>query len=232
MLHVLWGKNYERRVATLNQLLNRWRTGDTSYYRFSGDDFSLGEFLNIMLSSSLFGVKDVVVLTMLAEEQLVAVFSELSQIDITEKMVIVTVDELSKDVQKIIPEKTEIIEFTDIESTVDRAPVFKLIDMIASKDKKGTWLLYRKFIDDGIDPIHDIYGLFMWWIKTVRTVQDDNSKSYGLKPYVLNKAKLAAKRFSEEELRELSMALFGLFLGRVEGDDIESELERILLNIK
>ena len=145
--------------------------------------------------------------------------------------VIVIEPVLPSAVKKKIP-KAATVELYDISYSAPKIVpnVFALPDAFASGDRKKTWILYRKYIENGMSP-EEIHGVLSWQARALVLATKTNSAvDAGLKPFVYTKAKRASARFKENETEILSRELVSLYhQSRMGHGALENLLEVFLL---
>lgn len=107
---------------------------------------------------------------------------------------------------------------------------FALTDAFARKDKKQSWILYRKLIDEKVVP-EEIHGLLVWQIKALLLASQCNSAGQaGLNPFVYKKAQSFLSHWSEEELLETYKKFVELYHDSHRGImEMETAIEKFLL---
>jgi len=132
---------------------------------------------------------------------------------------------------RMIPEA--VIESFDDEEKKDSEPlpsVFALTDAFAAGDRKKVWILYRKFMEEGMAP-EEIHGALAWQARAmVLASKTKTAAEAGLKPFVYTKAKRFVARLTPEKTENLSRELVSLYhASRAGGGNLEDLLEVFLL---
>lgn len=133
--------------------------------------------------------------------------------------------------KKAIPKKAEVESFELEEKPDEPLPsVFALTDAFAAGDRKKSWVLYRRFIEEGMVP-EEIHGALAWQARALVLASKTKSASAsGLKPFVYTKAKGIAERLGEEKTEAISRELVSLYhAARAGKGNMEDLLEAFLL---
>ncbi|MEK9176915.1 MAG: hypothetical protein AAB923_01325 [Patescibacteria group bacterium] len=146
-------------------------------------------------------------------------------------LVIVIADRLDAAVKKALPKGTEIETFAAPER--DEEPsrkIFALSDAFLANDRKKTWVLYRRFIEEGMAP-ELIHGTLTSQARALVLVgKTKSAEESGLHPFVYSKSKRAAERLGPEKAESLSRELVALYHDARAGKGaLEDLLEAFLL---
>ncbi|MEK9167936.1 MAG: hypothetical protein AAB769_01250 [Patescibacteria group bacterium] len=108
--------------------------------------------------------------------------------------------------------------------------IFSLSDAFGERDKKKTWVLYRRAVDAGFAP-EEIHGTLFWQVKCMLLAKGAKTAAEaGLNPFVFGKSARYAKNFSDEELKKISAQLIALYHDSHRGlVEFEEGLEKFLL---
>lgn len=112
----------------------------------------------------------------------------------------------------------------------EKINVFEIANTFLLRDKKNTWLLYQKYINEGISA-EEIFGILWWQIKTLLLAEKcKNAKEAGIKDFPFNKAKGALKNFKKGELEKIAGDLIQIYHdARLQGVDLALKLEEFVL---
>jgi DNA polymerase III delta subunit len=133
--------------------------------------------------------------------------------------------------KKAIPKKAEVESFDLEEKSDEPLPsVFALTDAFAAGDRKKSWVLYRRFIEEGVVP-EEIHGALAWQARAlVLAAKTKSATQSGLKPFVYMKSKRIADSLGEEKTEAISRELVSLYHRSRAGEgDLEDLLEVFLL---
>jgi len=228
MLYVLTGSDIEKikaRAAALSKGYEVVRFGE------GGAPFS--EALQKVGARGLFSPKIALLLDRPLEtddgaELLLAHGKELAE---AQMPVIVIQPELDSANEKKLAKLAEMEEFEAKKKAEEPMPsVFALTDAFASGDRKNSWILYRRLIENGSAP-EEIHGALSWQARAmVLASKTKTAAEAGLKPFVYSKAKRSSARLGEKGSEALSRELVRmLHESRMGGGDLEDLLEVFLL---
>lgn len=110
--------------------------------------------------------------------------------------------------------------------------IFSITDAFTARNKNRAWALYHEAMMMGISA-EEIFWKLIWSVNNLLLVKNTKDlATLKMKPYPLTKAKVAAKTFSNEELKTLSASFLNLYHYTYLGtDEFEFGLEKILLSI-
>ena len=109
---------------------------------------------------------------------------------------------------------------------------FSLSDAFASRDRKKTWALFCRAIDDEGFAVEQVHGILFSQIKNMLLVKKNSLVNPGLHPFVFQKTKYASKNYSEQELKELSTRFVDLYHDARRGmSDMRASIESLVLKI-
>ena len=110
--------------------------------------------------------------------------------------------------------------------------VFFIADGLVKKDKKDLWIQYIGLLSKGAGA-EEIHGVLFWQVKNMLLAsKTKNLGESGLSPFVYNNAFLGAKKYSIEELTELSSKLVNMTHRVRTGDGkLEIMLEKWILTL-
>ena len=146
-------------------------------------------------------------------------------------LVIVIEPALDAPTKKRLPKAAVIEEFeTKKKEVAPPQSVFALTDAFLAGDRKKTWILYRRLIEDGASP-EEIHGALAWQARAlVLAGKTKSATESGLKPFVYSKAQRAGVHLKEGEAETFSRELMHLVhRSRLGGGDLEDMLEAFLL---
>ena len=114
----------------------------------------------------------------------------------------------------------------------ERFNAFSLAEALAKRDKKNLWVLLQEAKMAGLRP-EEIVGVLWWQLKAIRLAAVTSSAAEaGMKDYPYKKAKAALKKFTPEELGNISQSLLVLYHESHQGiADMDVRLEEWALSI-
>lgn len=148
----------------------------------------------------------------------------------SETPVVAVVSNVNAAFKKKVPKnaRLEIFE-TDAQKEAFAPSVFALADAFAKGDRKGAWVLYRRFIENGAAP-EELHGTLAWQARTlVLASKAQSAAEAGLKPFVYSKAKSALAKLNVPP-EALSRELVAVYHRARAGEgSLENLLEEFLL---
>ncbi len=110
--------------------------------------------------------------------------------------------------------------------------LFSIVDAFSARDRKTAWTLYQEALLAGVAPEQILWKLIWQTDNMLIVMQTKKEKTIKMKPFVLEKTRRAAKKFTLEELKAMSAAFIDLYHSEYLGtDDFEFGLEKIILSI-
>lgn len=236
MLHVFYGNDIEKRTKALERFLDKLKKDgfDVSFSDSSLDESSLDSAIG---SVSLFGNKTALVLrhTIDEEDENSFVLENISKMSKSDNAFVMVETELKKAVLKDLEsEKVEVEFFKTDKKEKEKPAIFSLTDSFGARDKKKSWIIFRKMRDDSISP-DEIIPMLFWSIKNALLVYKQNQskasrESTKLSPFVYTKASNMAKKFSDIELSFFLESLNSMYHEARSGKrDLDKDLELFIL---
>ncbi len=111
--------------------------------------------------------------------------------------------------------------------------VFALTDALGARDRKQLWSLFVRSQFHDV-PAEEISGVLFWQVKSMLLASEPGATvaSSGLSPFVFQKSKQYAARYTPAELRSLSSRFIALYHDAHRGlADFPANLEKIALSI-
>lgn len=181
MIYFYYGSDIEKaRIKSLDLIESlRKKKPDASFFKIDSENFNpylLEEYIG---SQGLFSGKYIVFLDRLCEkkETKVSFLDLIKQISESENIFIVFEGKLDKTTSEKIEKKSEksiSFEFPDKKEKKEYN-AFALAEAFGKRNKKETWILYRKAIDIGEAP-EALHGMLFWKAKTMLLAGDYNWK--------------------------------------------------------
>lgn len=85
--------------------------------------------------------------------------------------------------------------------------IFSLGDALGGRNKKELWILYQRAVVAGLRD-EEISGTLFWSIKNIALIKSvDGKTDAGINPYVAKKARLFAKNYTNDEIKNISQTL-------------------------
>ncbi len=235
MLTVLLGPDTLARAKRLEALLAPLKKSGADIRAYTDINFNADELRAIAGSSSLFGGILVCTLTGLADsaelrdelERLIPVFAE------SPHHFIISEHALLAPFLKKVESKKGTVEKFEQKDKPKKEEVFNsflLTDAFSDRKRSLAWPLYRKAISLGVEP-RELHGKIFWVVKSMLVAGGAKSASEsGLNPFVYQKAKKGAEKFTKEELAHMAEELTVMFHETlIAGIDMETALEAFIL---
>lgn len=237
MLYLLHGDDVVKGKAKLAELVEslQKKKPDASLIRFDEDTFDVSRLDELIGVQGLFEARCIVVLdrVLSEKENRAAVLLRLSDIAESPNVVISFEEHLDVSTRKKFERWAEKVQLFERGKEEDRPfNVFSLSSALGSRDMMGLWSLYHKAKSSGISD-EEIHGLLFWQMKCMLlSLREKNAKGAGLKPFVFNKAKSAAKNYTREELKTFTRTLVELYHEARRGrHGLDTALERFILGL-
>ncbi len=207
MLHVLYGNDINNRKKALDTIVDKAKSKGEQIFSFSDTDMDIGTVDSILSGSNLFGEKSLLVLHSTIEDDNWSQFiiSKLDHMVSSPNTVAIVETEIKKSTLKDLEKSGATLKSFVQKSYEKKMPaVFELTDTFSIRDKKKTWLCFRKLRDGGVSA-DEIVPILFWSIKSAlivasQTKLDVSVESTGLSPFVYKKSLAMTKKFSYEEL--------------------------------
>jgi hypothetical protein len=236
MIYFIYGdsaKIFKKSNELIDSILKK--NADATFSKIDSDnfnDFSLDEVIG---GQSLFTGKQIIYLKKLFEnsqfsDQLLKKIKEISE---SPNIFIITEEKLNKPVLNKIEKASEKIQNFDIKKTVFKKDnsVFDLANALGDRDTKKLWALYQEKIKT-VRP-EEIHGILWWQVKSIlAAVKSGNAKDSGLKPFVFQKSIAFSKKYTKEELENISDQLINMVhSSRRDGISLDLALEKFILSV-
>jgi len=239
MIYLIFGNDLKKSREKLNSLVAQLlKKGDkNSFFEFGEDDFDESEFNTLYKTPALFSFASIIVLRRHFSVPVLADFhlSNLDKYNDCEHRLLFWEEELDKQYKKAFKKyKDRILEFNfkykkEIEKEKGDKRIFQICDAFARRTRHDSWVIYRKLLAEGVS-VDDIFWKIFWQVKTLLSIKENDSQ--GLHPFVYQKNKKNADRFSTNDLKKFLSELTDLFhKSRFSGNDLEIGLEKILLKV-
>jgi hypothetical protein len=232
MLHIFSGENQSNVRIEAKKFVKNFLTENVDCLFNEVDSSVLLNWNELSLSKNLFGGGSITFfdLTDSTKGDIDDFFGNVKTLADSENVFVVS---LSKDC--FDKEKIKNVVFHIVKSDLKKKEVtnvFALSDAIGRKDKKNSWLIYRKLIEEGFEP-EEIHGTIFWQIKSlaIADVSKDAIEAK-MKPFVFSKSKGFLKNFKEGEIQNWLSKLVEIYHKSHRGEyALENALEVFLLGI-
>jgi len=237
MLYFIYGNNREQARTKLDALLNSLfaKKPNASFFKLNDRSCTEAGIEEMVGGQGLFENKYIVLLegTLQNEDTKTVVLEWLKEIAGSQNIFIIFEGEVDKQTSAKIEKKAEkTLEFTlpKTAQKKDKFDMFALTDAFGARDKKRVWVLLQKAFLAGLSP-EEIHSMLFWQTKTMLLAKhEDTAQNTGLNPFVFRKSKASAQKFTDSELRDLSLGLVLLYHDARRGNiSFETGLEQFLL---
>ena len=237
MLYLLHGTDFKKSREKLHLLIEALLKKESSASQFRIDDENFSEdLLEEMISSqTLFGSRYIVVCDKLFADKEVGeiVLKELKNISKSQNIFIFIEEGLTKTILSRFDkwaEKIQEFKLKEIKKE-EKFNIFSITDAFGSRDRKQTWVLYRRALNAGVSS-EEIHGILFWQIKNLLMVKDEkDTATLELNPFVLRKSLGFVEKFRRNELIKLSKELVEIPNDSRRGlIDFDISLEKFILS--
>jgi|SRR3989344_9324533 len=226
MLYILLGSDVMRAKARAAKLAEK---SEVVRFGEGGEPFeAVGSYLS---ARGLFAPKVSLILDRpLETEEGKAILDILKECAEANTLVILIQPDLNAEAKKKIPKGATVEEFALKEKSDEPVQsVFALTDAFASGDRKKSWILYRRMIENGASA-EEIHGALSWQARAlVLAAKTKSATESGLKPFVYSKAKQTVQRFKEGHADRLSRDLVSLYHQSRAGEGALEDLLEVFL---
>lgn len=246
MIYLFFGGDVDQSRRKIRFLIDDLeKNNQAAVFRLDEDDFSAPRFEEFLKANSLFYNQCVILLkdVFLNKEAADFVLANLDKAAASSNVFIFWEKKPAADVVKKFKKYTkDIFEFSlasePKKSAKELFNIFSLSDAFAARERRRTWLLYQKALIAGITG-EEVFWKLVWQVKNLMIVknlaifnQPAIVKATGWHPFVAKKNLQAVGNFSQEELKNYSRRLVGLYHDcRFGLDDFSLGVERFILKL-
>lgn len=236
MIYFFYGKNRQALKVKLHSFIDvlLGKKPDATVVFIDKDSWTQEQFGNLIEAQGLFAEKNIIVLDSLFEEKEIepVVTQSLPSLKQSNNIFVIAEKALPAAVRSRIEkasEKTQLFELPE-KKDEKKANTFDLADAVAKGDRRKAWVLYEKFLRQGVSP-EEIHGALFWQIKALSlSLVSKTAKEAGLHPFVFSKSKTVAIKRGKEKTKEMLSSLVRMYHeSRRGGEDLEDALERFVL---
>ncbi len=229
-LHGNFNKVLEKSDQIQKTLLKK--QPDASIFKINISNFSENQINEFFDSQTLFVNKYIVTMSRVLEDSAAKDYfmSNLKKFTTSENIFLIQEEKIDPRNLKKIEKFAEKIDFFEIKDNKNiKMNLFDLAGAIGSLDKRKSWLLYRKALQEY--SAEEIYGVVWWQVKTLLIVsKSKNVAESGLKSFPYQKSKDYLKKFDQNRLDKLSYNLIKIYHeSRLYGEDLETAFEKLIL---
>ncbi len=249
MIYFLYGEDTNKSRGKLKSLLESLflKKPNAGFFKLDSDSFieiKLEEFIE---SQGLFEKKYIVQMDGLFEDLTISKFllDKLEDLEKSENIFIFIetkikspflkkIEKYSAKVQEFPLKKNVGRDFSTNSSSFNPSEfnIFDLATCFGNRNKKDLWVLYQKTKAKDI-PTEEVSGILFWQLKTMfQVLKSKNVAESGLKPFVFNKARGYLRKYSKDELENMSSSLVSIYHdARRGGLEFDLALEKFILEL-
>jgi DNA polymerase III delta subunit len=208
MLYFLYGNDTAKSRKKLHELLDsaQKKRPDAEIFKVTSENWSEGQFDELLVSRGLFEAKYTVVLDNLFEKKDVKQYflDKLDEVGASEQIFLVLEGGvLAGDLKKIEKAAKQVQEFKKAEAK-ERTNIFAVANGLVEKDKKKLWISLVDFLRKGI-AAEEIHGILFWQVKNMLLAgKAKDMKEAGLSPFAYKNALTGSRQYRAGELEKLS----------------------------
>ncbi len=229
MIYVFLGDDSDKKLKAREEVLKNFPEREVFF--LNEGNFSRDQFQNFLAGSDLFAKKYVIVLgSLISSDVSDFVLDKARQMQESENIFIILETEILKASSEILKKVAKDWKTFDLPKTTEtKFNIFSITDAFGARDKKNTWVLMQKALQEGI-AAEEILNILIWQTKNLLfVVGGEDMKSTSLSPFVYNKSKNYSKNYKPEELKDISRQLVTMFHESHLGLELEPNLEKFLL---
>jgi len=237
MFYFLYGTNTHKARKKLHELLSlaEKKRPEAELFKITSENWSEGQFDELLISRGLFESKYTVVLDSLFDRKEIKeyILDRLEQLAESEQIFLGLegkVDAVS--IKKIEKHAKQVQEFTKPESNKQEINIFSIANGLVEKDKKHLWVSYIDLLSRGA-VAEEIHGILFWQVKNmILASKADSQKETGLTPYSYKNALTGSRKYKIEELQNMSGELVNMTHRVRSGDgELEVMIEKWVLSM-
>ncbi len=237
MLYILHGKDFKKSRANLKRLTTALlkKRPDSNLFKLDEETFSATGLEGFVGGQGLFEQKYLVVLDgcLANKDHKETILDSLKEIKGSENIFILIEEKIdAKSLKKLEKYSEKIQVFEKTETVKENMKLFTLTDAFAARDRKLSWVLYQKALNNGSSP-EEIHSMLLWQVRSmVLTKQEKDANGAGLKPFVYSKSKRFLSGYSGDEIKKTYKKLVGIYHGARRGRySLADSLEKTILEI-
>lgn len=237
MLYLIYGTDAHKSRKKLHELLDlaKKKRPDAELFKITTENWSDGQFDELLLAQGLFEQKYTTVLDNLFEKKdfKVYILEKLEEMRDSEQIFLMLEGAMdAPTVKKIEKHAKQVQEFVKAESKKPAFNIFAVTDGLVQKDKKKLWISYVDFMNKGVAP-EEVHGIMFWQVKNMLLAsRSENMKDSGLSPYAYKNALSGGRNYKTEELLGMSSSLVDMTHRVRQGEgDLGVMLEKWVLGL-
>ncbi len=237
MIYLIYGTDTQKARVKLHELLDlaKKKRPDAELFKITTENWSEGQFDELLVSRGLFEQKYTVVLDNLFESKEVKAYllDKLGEMKESEQIFLMLESGVdSASLKKIEKFAEKVQEFVSGEGKKKDFNIFAVTDGLLQRDKKKLWVSYLDSLKKGSAP-EEIHGIFFWQVKNM--ILSSRAKSQaetGLAPFPYTNALRGSRNYKTEELVAFSNDLVEMVHKVRSGKgDMDVMLEKWVLSV-
>lgn len=229
MIYVFLGSDTDKKISSREEVLKNFP--DREVFFVNEGNFSPEQFQNFLAGDDLFAKKYFVILdSLISSDVSDLILDKAVEMKNSENIFVIIETEILKTPMEILKKVVREWKIFDLPKiSPAKFNIFSITDAFGARDKKNTWVLMQKALQEGIAS-EEILNILIWQAKNLLFVsRGEDMKSTGLSPFVYNKSKSYAKNYKPTELEDISRELVKMFHESHLGLELEPNLEKFLL---
>ncbi len=209
MFYFLYGTDSYKARKKLHELLELAgrKRPEAELFKITTENWSEGQFDELLISRGLFENKYTVVLDNLFERKDIKeyILDRLENLAESEQIFLGLESKVdAATVKKIEKSAKQVQEFSKIENKKEDINIFSIANGLVEKDKKRLWVSYIDLLSRGA-VAEEIHGILFWQVKNmILAGKADSQKETGLSPYAYKSALTGTRKYKIEELVGMS----------------------------
>src|SRR3989344_6964595 len=228
MFYFLHGTDTHKARRKLHQFLDlaEKKRPLAELFKITTENWSEGQFDELLISRGLFEQKYTVVLDSLFERKDIKeyILDRLENLAESEQIFLGLESKVdASTIKKIEKYAKQVQEFARVENKKEDINIFSIANGLVEKDKKRLWVAYIDLLARGAVP-EEIHGILFWQVKNmILASKADSQKETGLSPYAYKNALTGTRKYKIEELVKMTGELVNM-THRVRGGEGELEI--------
>ncbi|MFA5888883.1 MAG: hypothetical protein WCW47_02775 [Candidatus Paceibacterota bacterium] len=235
MIYFLHGTDTHKSRKKMHEVLQSLsaKRPNSEIFKITTENWSEGQFNELLESQGLFDKKYIVVLDSLFsnKEAKEIVAGGLKKMQEAEHWFLILDGKIdSATVKKVEKASYKSQEFSEKEVKKESPIIFSITDKLLNRDKKKLWISFTDLLSQGI-PVEEIHGVLFWAMKNMIIAGKVSSqKESGLAPFSYSKALSGSRNYKSEELQKMSSDLIEMTHRVRQGEgDLEVMMEKWIL---
>jgi len=236
MFYFLHGTDTHKARRKLHQFLDlaEKKRPLAELFKITTENWSEGQFDELLVSRGLFEQKYTVVLDNLFERKEIKdyILERMENVATSEQIFLMLEGKVDgptlKNIEKFSKQVEEFAKSENIKHSVFN--IFSITEGLVRKDKKHLWISYVDLLSKGA-PAEEIHGILFWQVKNmILASKGGNQKETRLSPFVYKNALTGARKYRTEEFVTMSSQLVDMTHRVRQGEgDLEVMLEKWIL---